>query len=154
MDVTFVAIFFIYLGMLWKKHQEKIEKYSEILFFVAISFWISCLYYDIYIEMAARTYPLYLISIIEAVCGSFAFCCLCKALTQNRYIKQVSLFIGIHTLMIFLVHHLDWIGKFLWQTESYWLTCGMRVIVVLGTAFLLHVIRYYLKTCKNSFKTH
>lgn len=144
-DVTLVAIFFVYLGMLWKKYYESIEKYSQILFLVAISFWISCLYYDIYISMAERLYPFYLISVIEAVCGSFAICCLCKALAQNVYIKTGILFIGMHTLLILLVHQVDWIGRSLWQTESYWMTCAMRVIMVLGIAFFLHIARYYLR---------
>ena len=143
MDVTFVAILFIYLGMLWRKYHEVIEKHVEILFLLAVSFWISCLCFDQYIEMATRHYPYLVLTLVEAVCGSFAVCYLCRALAQNVYVKGIALFVGIHTLLIFLVHHLDWIAAPLWQTSSYWLTCVTRVAVVLAVSFLLHGIRYY-----------
>ncbi|MFR9054754.1 MAG: acyltransferase family protein [Acidaminococcus intestini] len=141
MDVTLVVILFIYLGMLWKKYQESIEKYAIPLFFLSILIWVSCLHYHIYIEMATRHYPFLTLSILEAVCGSFAICSLCKALAQNTFIRRLTLFIGAHTLLIFLVHHLDWIFRPLWQMPSYWMTCVMRVCSVLMISLCIHVIR-------------
>ena len=142
LDVTLVVILFVYLGMLWRKYNEVIEKHADILFLIAVSFWTSCLYFDQYIEMAGRHYPYIAMCLIEAICGSFAICWMCRALSQNIYLKGIMLFIGFHTLLIFLVHHLDWILAPLWHTSSYWLTCVTRVLIVLGVSFLLHVLRY------------
>lgn len=149
MDVTFVAILFIYLGMLWRKYHEFVEEHADILFLMAISFWSFCLCFDQYIEMAGRHYPYIALSVIEAVCGSFAVCWLCKALAQNVFVKNITLFIGIHTLLIFLVHDLDIIVAPLWQTSSYWLTCITRVLIVLSISFLLHTFRYCWKSMKS-----
>lgn len=119
-------------------------KYAIPLFFLSILIWVGCLHYHIYIEMAARHYPFLTLSILEAVCGSFAICSLCKALAQNTFIRRLTLFIGAHTLLIFLVHHLDWIFRPLWQMPSYWMTCVMRVCSVLLISLCIHVIRCYV----------
>ena len=145
LDVTFVAIFFIYIGMLWKEHHQFIEKYMHAFFLAAVSIWIICLCYNNYIEMSGRHYPLLIISMIEATCGSFAICCLCRAVSQNVYVRKITLFIGIHTLLILLVHCLDWIIMPLWQTSSYSLNCLTRVFTVLSISFFVHIIRFYWK---------
>lgn len=49
-------------------------------FFLAVScVWLYCLRLGIYIEMAGKSYPYLSVSVLEAVCGTFAICSLCKA---------------------------------------------------------------------------
>lgn len=141
MDVTFVAVLFLYLGMLWRRHHDLIEKYAEILFLVAVAVWGSCLCLDQVLNMSGRQYPYLALSIVEAVFASFAVCRGCMTLAQNAYVRGVTLFIGVHTMLIFLVHCLDWMAVPLWQTSSYWLTCATRVGFVLAVAFLVHLLR-------------
>ena len=107
MDVTFMVVLFMYLGMLWKKYAAKVEEHEKLLFFSAVIFWLICLHFNVYIEMATRQYPYLAISIVEAVCGSYAFCCFCKSLTANRITSVTWQFIGMHTMLIYCLHCLD-----------------------------------------------
>ena len=152
-DVTFVAIFYVSIGMQWKKYQDLIEKYSELIFIFAITIWFSCLYFCIYIEMATRSYPFYLLSFIESICGTFAVCYLCKALAQNAYVKNAFIFIGVHSLLIFFCHHLDWIAFFFIPHSSYFVYIALRVFVVLSIAFVVYLVKYCLSTYYSKLKS-
>ena len=140
LDVTFVTVLFIYLGMLWKRYIAAIQKHENILFLCAVAFWLCCLNFDVYIEMAGRSYPYLAISIIEAVAGSFAVCCFCKALMANVKLSLPIQFIGMHTLLIFLIHHMDWTVHELWQTNTMWKTCTLRIVIVFLVSFVIYIV--------------
>lgn len=145
LDVTFVAMIFIYMGMLWKRYTVNINKYKNILFFISIIFWISCLNFNIYIEMAIRSYPFYIVSIVEAILGSFAICCLCEALVSNKKITKVIQFIGMHSLIILLIHQIDWcVVSIWWQTHSLLLSCIIRTVLVLSVAFIIYIFNKHI----------
>lgn len=143
LDVTFVAMIFIYIGILWKEYSIHINKYKNILFFISIILWLTCLNFSIYIEMATRSYPYLIISIVEAVLASFAICCLCEALASNIKISNITQFIGQHTLLILLIHHIDWSFQFIWQTHSHWLSCILRILLVLSVSLVVYVFNNY-----------
>ena len=140
MDVTFMAMLFIYVGMLWRNYANWLERHEQLCFMAAVIIWMICLNAPMYIEMAGRSYPWTICSVIEAVCGSYAVCCLCKALVANDRVRYVFQFIGMHTLLIFLVHHLDWIAGPVWQSSSAGMPSVLRVLVVLSVSFLIYVM--------------
>lgn len=135
-----MAMLFIYVGMLWRSYADWLERYEQLCFMAAVIIWMICLNAPMYIEMATRSYPWTICSVIEAVCGSYAVCCLCKALVANARIRYVFQFIGMHTLLIFLVHHLDWIAGPVWQSSSAGMPSVLRVLVVLSVSFLIYVM--------------
>lgn len=143
MDVTFMAMLFIYIGMLWKNYQNWLEHHEKLCFMSSIIIWVFCLNIPMYITMATRSYPWTVCSTVEAVCGSYAVCCLCKAFIANARICYVFQFIGMHTLLIFLVHHLDWITFPIRQSLSVGTASCLRVSVVLFTSFIIYIIGYY-----------
>lgn len=145
MDVTFIAVFFIYIGMLWKKYQDLMERHEQLCFMVSVIIWVICLNGSMYIEMAARSYPWTICSVVEAVCGSYAVCCVCKALVANSQVRYVFQFIGMHTLLIFLVHHLDWMTFSFWQSSSIGIASGLRVTVVLFISLIIYIMGYYYR---------
>ena len=144
-----MTVLFIYLGMLWKRYIAVIQEHETILFLCAVSFWLCCLNFDIYIEMAGRSYPYLAISIIEAVAGSFAVCCFCKALMANTKLSFPIQFIGMHTLLIFLVHHMDWAVHALWQTNTMWKTCALRIVIVFLVSFVIYIINRKSEIYRN-----
>lgn len=141
LDVTLVAVFYVYLGMLWKKYQDVLNVYADLLFWLSVIIWFLCLYNGIYIEMATRSYPFYVLSLIEATCASFAVCCLCKGLVLNFYVKSFFVFVGVRSLLIFYVHHLDWLlnwfSSVILNSQSYWGICFSRVFVELLISFVI-----------------
>lgn len=142
MDVTFMAMLFIYIGMLWRNYQNLLERHEQLCFMASVIIWVFCLNVPMYIEMAMRSYPWTICSVVEAVCGSYALCCLCKAFETNVRVRYALQFIGMHTLLIFLVHHLDWIAFPVWHSLSIGIESGLRVSVVLFTSFIIYIIGY------------
>ena len=154
-DVTCVAVLFMSVGMLWKQHAEKIKEHENVLFFYAVAFWLTCLHFNIYIELAARHYPYLALSIVEAVCGSYAFCCFCRALAVNQSVTFVCQFIGIHTLLIFGIHCVDWILHPLWNSPVIWQAAGMRILIVLAAGIVVYSMQYvwrywHLSLCRRA----
>ncbi len=145
LDVTCVAVLFMSVGMLWRQYAEKIKEYEVVLFFGSVVFWLTCLHFNIYIELAARHYPYLAVSLVEAVCGSYAFCCFCRALVANRAVTFAGQFIGMHTLLIFGLHCLDWIVHPLWNSPVIWQASGMRILIVLAAGMAVYSMQYIWK---------
>ncbi|WP_298014468.1 acyltransferase family protein [uncultured Megasphaera sp.] len=148
-DVTCVVVLFIYLGMLWKKYAEKVNEHEKFLFFCAVAFWLTCLHFNLYTELAGRYYPYLAISIVESVFASYAFCCFCKALAANRIASLVWRFIGMHTLLIYGTHCLDWIIRPLWNSPTDWQVSSLqRIFVVLVVGMIIYSLQYVWKNCR------
>lgn len=139
-DVTLVVVFFLAIGVLWKKYHTLLEKHETLLFLGAVVYWITCLKFNLYIELATRSYPYWAISIVEAVAGSYAFCCFCKNLEGNLLFDLPFQHLGKHTLLILLIHHLDWFGLPLWQNPVMWKSIILRSGVDLIFAALVYVV--------------
>lgn len=151
MDVTFVAVLFIYLGYLWRENVDFFEKWETPLFLFAAIFWVTCIHLHFYIEMATRQYPFILLTVIEAVCGSFVVCCISKGLAANFFVRMTTQILGIHSLLIFLFHYLDWIVRKFWQTNHVWQTSFRRVIIVLAASFIFLAIRTFITEMRKKY---
>ena len=139
-DVTLVAVFFIYIGMLWRANESIIQKWEAPFFALSVSLWTAALSYGIYIELASRHYPYTSVSVIEALAGTFAVCMLCKTLSENHITSEIFTFLGKHTLSIFFVHHLDWILRAYWGGHPIYINCTLRVLYVVVIALLFSLI--------------
>lgn len=80
LDVTLVSILYIYIGILWKKYNEWIDKRELRIFIIATVIWTYFLSVHMYLEMAVRSYPGILLSSLEAVCGTFLLVVFVKVL--------------------------------------------------------------------------
>lgn len=129
--------------MVWKKYAEIFDRYELGISFAASCIWLYCLNFGIYIEMAGRSYPYLSVSVLEAVCGTFVVCTLCKALEENEQIKNLLAFIGRHTLLIFSVHCLDWIAVDTWMNHRMRIRNIARTGMVLGCSLLFYEIKKF-----------
>ena len=68
------------------------------------------------------------------------FSCLCKALEADILLRCVFQFIGMHTLLIFLIHHLDWIAGSIWKSPSTGMALTLRILIVFAMFFLVYVM--------------
>lgn len=77
----------------------------------ATIFWLICLVFHVYIVMSIRHYPMFIVSIIEAACGTLLVCLASKWLFSYKWTNSICL-IGRHTLAVMCIHHLDlyWIN--------------------------------------------
>lgn len=90
--------------------------------------------------MATRHYPYYATTILEALCGTFAVCSLCKALESNPRLRYVLSFIGMHTLLLFSIHCLDWIAGPIWSNHSMGTMIVLRTGIVLIIGLLVYIM--------------
>lgn len=113
LDIVPFAALFMWIGAIAKKTlvAEKFDKYSKTILGLALIYWLGCLLGHLYIEMSLRHYPLFIVSIIEAVAGTFLVCLLSKKMSAARWTNGLRI-IGQHTLAVMCIHHLDlyWIN--------------------------------------------
>lgn len=149
-DVTLISMMFISVGLLVKKYQVNIEKNKVMIFYLSLAFWMYFVSKSTYIEMATRSYPFSTVCIIEALCGTYVFCEVVKAISNliesnnHSFFKNGLLNIGRGTLLIFCIHHLDgYVGK-LWASNYLAIMCLKRVVLVLVIyLFIKHIIQKF-----------
>ena len=102
-----------------------------------------CLSRGIFIEMATRSYPYGALCILEAVCGTFAICCICDALCTSEKIKKPFLWLGKHTLLLLCIHCLDSFWIQLWQLpgSGSFQASILRTIIDLGILAITVLLR-------------
>jgi hypothetical protein len=70
MDIVFIAVLFIYIGHIIKENEVFYYNNQTVISICSAIIWTTALEYGIYIEIGARSFLIFGLSIIEAVCGS------------------------------------------------------------------------------------
>lgn len=133
LDIVLVAVLFFHIGHLLKQYETWIKKYVILFSVIAGVVWLGMLEQGIYIEMAMRRYPMGMLCVLEAVCGSFLVFQASKFIQYLGIVKNILVFIGRHTLEILCIHCLDGIF-FSWREDNYLsrvaLNIGVMVVYV------------------------
>lgn len=147
-DVTLMAVMFMTIGIIIKEHSGLIRKYKIPLFVLSMIIWLGCLDKSIYIELATRSYPYGMLSVIEAVCGSYICCIFARMCTFMKHRKLLNL-LGRNTLEFLEIHCVDYIWAPLFQiSKSTVVICIMRIVmdflvflIVMGIKKGIHVLK-------------
>lgn len=139
MDVTLVALLFFYIGIQLKKYEIFISQNSKLILLASLILWGFCLYKGIFIELAIRHYPRNIISIIEAIGATYVICVICKEIERIKNLERIFSFLGSHTLIIFIAHHLDRFFSYYWWNNSVVLMNIERLFVVLIVALVIYL---------------
>lgn len=138
LDTALVCMIFVAVGMLAHKYLSLLTRYKLPLFFISLFFTYYALSHGQYIEFAAHLYNPYLI--IEGLASSFIVCIICNAISPIKPIHKTFCFIGINTMPIFLMHHMDYFAPFLYQNNNMYISCLLRTFWVLLFAFVFTFI--------------
>jgi fucose 4-O-acetylase-like acetyltransferase len=117
LDLGFMAILFMEIGLLWRKYEEKINKYNLLITAVAAIYWFSRTMRGDYLEMWTRFYAGFEVSILVAVAGTWLVCEFSKMIEESaKGIKGFSkkafdslITLGKNTMLLYLVHSLDYV---------------------------------------------
>lgn len=109
LDVSFVCVFFVYIGMLYKKYENYLDEHNILLILFAFIIQFALLGSNYIFDISGRTYTGLTISFICAICGEYLLICLSKALCETKYIKKFLSLLGIESLMVLFVHYQDFI---------------------------------------------
>ena len=145
-DVTLVCMFFFFIGMQWKLYKSNIDKYKVWIIICTIGLYVYCMMKGTYIELATRNYASNILSILLAISGTYIICWLCEYIERISWINNVLLFIGSHTLTIFLVHHVDAFLEPYWRYPSIVNTILYRVSIVLVISFIYLIVKHVIVT--------
>ncbi|MCM1078822.1 MAG: hypothetical protein NC344_04195 [Bacteroidales bacterium] len=111
------------------------------LFVLSATVWLClfCLYYYVFptekayglLNMADRSYPLFMVSYTAAIFGTFVIVYICKSF-ETTFIGKVMAFIGEFSLYLLLIHSVDRVVAPLWQTDTDVFKFVLRVCVDLS----------------------
>lgn len=139
LDVALVSLIFIGVGN-WMRKESFFEKSYCYTLIIPAVVWIYFLRMGISIELATRSYPLGIFSIIEAIAGSVAVISIAKLLNKSRGVTIVLSWIGRHSMIILGVHCLE-LMYFNWEQWVYaylpFTLNWFRIFVIKGSVILL-----------------
>lgn len=112
-DVTFVSLCFFHLGNQLKQGKIDMNKRNAITAFLiwTSGFFASYLVKDSYLELAARRYPLFPVSIISACCAIYFFIYVSQKIRINNIFGNIFIFCGTWSMVLYMIHSFD----FLWN---------------------------------------
>ncbi len=142
-----ISMMFIQIGILARQKCQEIKKYTTIIFCLSVVVWACCIYNGVYLEMAARTYPFGIVSVVEAVAGAFIVCVISSALCANLAIKKIGAFLGKNTIIVFYVHYFDAIWGCIWQNGN----VALEILLRLATDLLITNIVILLKKSSKKY---
>ena len=137
LDVALVAVFYLYIGGLFKRNMEFFKEYQGIIVAFAGGIWLLFLGKGIFIEMAARHYPDFPNVILQSICG--CVCVIALSMTAEKYLAlgKLSEKIGKSVALIIGLHHVSWRIWQLWGHGTYY-DCVYNIIFscLLAGAFI------------------
>lgn len=141
-DVVLVAVLFLYIGQVFKQYYEKFAACQMPLTYIAFVIWMLCWHNGLYIEVGTRSYPQFVLTIIEALCGCICVFTLARAIEGNVWTKRIFTKIGQHTLAVLCAHHLAWNFAFVWDAYGLLGACAGQLIFSFGIAAMLLTVKY------------
>ena len=152
LDVALVALIFIGVGN-WMRKVELWEKSYCYTLVIPAVIWIYFLRMEISIELATRSYPLGIFSIIEAIAGSMVIISIAKLLNKSKVITVIFSWIGRNSMIILGIHCLE-LMYFNWEKYifDYMLfTMNWFRVFIIKSIFILSLtgVIVFIKKMKN-----
>lgn len=117
-DLIFPAMFFMYAGYIYKNNVQEDSKYTHIFGIIAFVIWTYMAWNKgVYIELATRHYPMYMICLLIALCGAFCIIQFSESIEELKISKPL-IFLGKNSFDLLCIHHLDYSFSFLWYSIS------------------------------------
>ena len=154
LDLIFVGMMFIQIGILWREYEGLLKKYTLPLVIVAFFYWLGRALRGDFIELYTRFYAGYEISILESLAGVFMVCNFMMMLEESakkakgfqQNIVNGLVFIGQNTLLIYLIHCLDTSVFFFWDiTPNVGLKGFIRLSLNLSIFVMLYLATHFFK---------
>lgn len=118
-DLLFPAMLFMYSGYFFKNEIDEDSKVIKIIGIFSFIFWTYTAWNKgIYIELATRSYPLSMVSILIALCGSLCIIQFSKSIESLKISKSL-VFVGKYSLDLLCIHQIDGYFSFLWKCIAF-----------------------------------
>lgn len=150
LDLTFIAMLFIEVGIFWHRNHEAIEKYHHLILIGSLIIWFNLFIKGSALEMMIRYYPNGLLSLIESIAASYVVCEIAKifeeCITKNHgLISKIGLSLvslGKSTIILYIIHSFDGILlRDIWDHNNGSIKrCILSVVLRLTLDILIFVV--------------
>ena len=138
LDVALVALIFIGVGN-WLRKEEFFNKNYCYTLIIPAAVWIYFMRMGISIELATRSYPFGIFSVIEAIAGSIAMIAIAKLFNRSKLMTVIFSWIGRNSMIILGIHCLElmyfnwyeWIFQYLPFTINWFREFVIKSIFIL-----------------------
>lgn len=166
-DLVFVAMLFMEGGYLLKQHIKKENSdFFKVTGILSFFIWSYLTWHKgIYIELATRMYPHFIVSILLAFLGCLCVIQFSKYLSET-FISEKLVFVGRYSLDLLCIHALDEYYKPLWELGGYFekinlnipnsiLTPILRVVLnIIILVLWVYTNNYLIKKSISTLKTN
>jgi fucose 4-O-acetylase-like acetyltransferase len=163
LDLAMVGTAFIAVGQLWRKYEDKINKYGLIITIVALMYWFARSIRGDYLEMWTRFYAGYEVSILVAIAGTWIVCEISKVIEEaskarkkaKSWLLRQIVNLGQHTILLFIIHSLDTVFFYdIWNqyrgtNSSVWLSVFLRLALNLSVYVIVYNSICLVKLCRG-----
>ncbi|MBM6955334.1 acyltransferase family protein [Limosilactobacillus coleohominis] len=155
LDLSTYGALFMWLGWFMKNNlsewNEKTKEIRSISIVLILIYWLALTIGGIYVDMSIRFFPLFVVSILEAFCGTIIVCKLSSIIQNQKVIKWFKTF-GKYSLQMLCIHQLDLYWVFWAKYISHWylaLTIRLIIDVVIFLAYLYFYRYFYTNKLKG-----
>ncbi|MCI9501070.1 MAG: acyltransferase [Hungatella sp.] len=111
LDIAMVVVFYLYIGSQLQKIIALFEKCRKLIV-IALGIWLLLWQGGMYIEFASRHYPLFLLLLLQSLCGAICVMLLSEKVEQYLKLPETIGVLEKYVVMVLGIHHLS--GKFSW----------------------------------------
>lgn len=152
LDVALVSLVFIAFGDWMKKSNYMTKGYFYVFVFPMI-IWIYFLLTGTNIELATRSYPLGILSIIEAIAGSIVLVAISQFLSKFMIVSMILSWVGKNSMVILGIHCIElmyfdwnrWIYQYLPISMNWFREFVIKSIVIIVITMIIDIIKKVIK---------
>lgn len=144
LDIVLASTVFFYFGR-WIKEKELYERANLFTMYAAgvSAFGGMLIEYTIahnYLELATREYPLFPLCYLIAFVIVVGLLPVCKVIRRWRHMSKLLTYVGRNSYILFCVHCLDFLWRFLWNMGDSGINMFISAIIRVGCDMLLFYI--------------
>ena len=153
LDVALVSLVFMATGD-WMHRKNYFEKNRIYIFVLPLISWIGIMViFRCYIELAMRSYPFGIISILEAIAGSIVLISFSKYAERFQWFSKIFSWIGERSMIILGIHCIE-LMYFNWEKyifsyfpfEMNWASLFLvKSIVILLITYVISILTTYVR---------
>ena len=148
LDVALVSLIFIAFGD-WMRKSNYLKKGYFYTLVIPFAVWIYFLQMGLNIELAARKYPMGILSMIEAIAGSVVLVAVSRFLSKFIGVSLIMAWIGRNSMIILGIHCIElmyfdwnkWIYQYLPISMNWFRVFVIKSIVILSAALMIDIVK-------------
>lgn len=151
LDIPLVAMFYLYVGDLLKRKRFFFKEYQGLIVAMATGIWLFFLSQGLYMEMAARYYPRFLLVMAQSIGACICVISFCEWIGKFSGLSGLLGNIENYAVLTIGAHHLSWRIWQLWGHGTFY-DCIVNIIFSCLVAISLFHIQKWLTVSRERWE--